>query len=395
MPDTNETLALHGGPPLRAKNNPWPQWPQHGAAERQALADVLESGEWWYGARVRQFEKEFTTFQGADHCVSCTSGTIAIEVCLQALGIRPGDEVIVPAYTFVGTATPVLRLGATPVFVDVDATWNMDPDLLEQATTERTKAIIPVHFGGLIADMDRINAFASSHGLKVIEDACHAWGSQRDGQGAGTLGDCGVFSFQASKNITAGEGGAIVTQDKDLAVQCRSIINSGRVEGEEWYLHHTAGTNARLTEFAGAFLNCQLSRMQTHTDLRTKNATRLDTALADIEGLTPQPKDERITQRAYHLYCLQFDPETFGCTRARFIEAVEAEGLPIGPGYLRPVHQQPAFDGVSDVTCPNAENLCNTSALWLRHTILLGSDADMDDIIAIIKKIKALVAELR
>lgn len=394
MPDTTESLALLGGQPVRAKKKAWPQWPQHGKAEREALIDVLESGQWWYGKRVRQFEQEFAAFQGADHCVSCVSGTIAIEVCLQALGVGPGDEVIVPAYTFVGTATPVLRLGATPVFVDVDATWNMDPDALEQAVTPRTKAIIPVHFGGLIADMDRINAFAEAHGLKVIEDASHAWGSQLEGRGTGTLGDCGVFSFQASKNMTAGEGGAIVTQDKELAVQCRSIVNSGRVEGEEWYLHHTAGTNARLTEFAGAFLHCQLSRMPGHTALRAKNAARLDAALSAIEGLTPQPNNERMTQRAYHLYCLRIDPEQFGCTRERFIEAVEAEGLPISPGYPRPVNEQPAFDSVSGVACPVAEDLCRRSALWLRHTILLGSDADMDDIVAILTKVKRHAAEL-
>lgn len=394
MPDTNETLALLGGQPLRAKNTNWPQWPQHGAAERQALTDVLESGQWWYGARVRQFESEFAEFQGADHCVSCSSGTIAIEICLQALGIGPGDEVIVPAYTFVGTATPVLRLGATPIFVDVDDTWNIDPNALEQATTERTKAIIPVHFGGFIADMDRINAFAETNDLDVIEDACHAWGSEWNGHGAGTLGICGVFSFQASKNMTAGEGGAIVTQEKDLAVRCRSIVNSGRVEGEEWYLHHTAGTNARLTEFAGALLNCQLSRMRAQTELRAKNAARLDVAISAIEGLTPQPNDQRLTRRAYHLYCLQFDPDAFGCSRARFIEAVEAEGLPIGPGYLRPVHKQPAFEGVPETTCPIAEDLCQRSATWLRHTVLLGSDADMDDVIGILTKVKANATQL-
>jgi dTDP-4-amino-4,6-dideoxygalactose transaminase len=221
-------LAIHGGSPVRGPEKSWPSWPVFDDTERKALSEVFEAGEWWYGKRVAQFEQEYAEFQDAKYCITCTSGTTAGEICLQAIGIKPGDEVIVPPYTFYATASMVGRMGGTPVFVDVDDSWCMNPDLIEGAITPKTKAIMPVHFGGRVADMDRINALADKHGLVVIEDACHSWGSKWRGKGTGALGKCGIFSFQASKNINAAEGGAILTDDEDIANMCRSITNCGR-----------------------------------------------------------------------------------------------------------------------------------------------------------------------
>jgi dTDP-4-amino-4,6-dideoxygalactose transaminase len=391
-------LAIHGGAPVRGPESHWPSWPIFGDPERRALNAVLESGKWWYGEQVAAFEAAYAAFQGAGYCVSCTSGTTAIEIALEALGVGADDEVIVPPYTFIATASAVARVGATPVFVDVDASWCMDPERIHDAITPRTKVVMPVHFGGRCCDMDRINAVARMNGLTVIEDACHSWGARWRDQGAGTLGLAGVFSFQMSKNITAGEGGAIVTNDEDFAETCRSLTNCGRSKGGRWYAHSRAGTNARLTEFQGALLHAQLSRLEVQTELRERNAALLNDALGRIEGLIPQPGDERITRRSYHLYCLRIDPGRFGCSRSVFVAAAEAEGLPVGEGYAVPLYEQPVFrDGDAPCVqhpCPVAEDLCYRSGMWIPHQILLGSEADMRDIIAIAQKLKARAGEL-
>lgn len=394
MPSRTTSLAIHGGTPVRGPHKKWPAWPIFDDAERKAVSQVLDSGKWWYGERVAQFEQEFAAFQDAGHCVTCTSGTTALEVCLEALKIGIGDEVIVPPYTFIATVSAVVRVGAHPVFVDVDESWCLNPDLIEAAVTPRTKAVMPVHFGGRIADMDRINAIAEQHNLAVIEDACHSWGAKWKGKGSGALGRCGVFSFQMSKNITSGEGGAIVTDEETLADRCRSITNCGRAKGSEWYGHALFGTNARLTEFQAAILSAQLSRLEAQTRLRERNGAFLNQTLAQIEGLVPQPGDSRITRRAYHLYCLRVDPERFGCTRDLLVRAAQAEGLPLSTGYGCPLYRQPAFAQLKtgpDYTkcrCPMAEDLCETSGMWLTHPHLLGTEEDMADITRILYKIK-------
>lgn len=223
---------------------------------------MLESGRWWFGERVQQFETQFAAFQGARHAVTCTNGTTAIEMGLKALGILEGDEVIVPAYTFIATAGAVVTIGAIPVFADIEPnSLCIAPTDLERKITPRTHAVIPVHVGGALADMERINAIARSHGLRVLEDAAHAWGTQWRGRGAGTLGECGTFSFQVSKNITAGEGGILVTDDEALADLCRSYTHCGRRKGSAWYDHDHLGSNLRLTEFQAAILLAQLTRL--------------------------------------------------------------------------------------------------------------------------------------
>lgn len=395
------TLALNGGTPIRPPHKPWPAWPVVDDSDRKAVDDVVASGKWWYGEQVARFEQEFGQFQGVPHVVSCTSGTTALEVAIDALGVGHGDEVLVPPYTFVATASAVLRMGATPVFVDVDGTWCMDPAKVEAAITPRTKLIIPVHFGSCVAAMNDINAIAAKHGIPVLEDACHSWGSQWEGRGTGTLGIGGVFSFQMSKNLTAGEGGAIVTNDAAFAEVCRSITNCGRTEGAAWYHHARIGTNARLTELQAVLLRTQLARLAPQTATREQNATFLTDYLREVPGIVPQPGRPQMTRRAYHLYALRIQPDTFGCSRQRFVEACQAEGLPISAGYPLPLYAQPLFQNLqghvdySKVACPVAEDLCHQSGCWLLQNILLGSRDDMEDIVNIIRKVHENTAALQ
>lgn len=399
--DTSAKLAIHGGTPVRGAERTWPSWPVFDDAERRALNEVLESGKWWFGNRVTQFEKDYAAFQDARHCVTCSTGTTAAEICFQVMGIGPGDEVIVPPYTFVATASSVLRVGATPIFADVDDSWCLSPEAVEAAITPRTRAIVPVHFGGRVADMDRLNAIAGKHGLFVMEDACHSWGSKWKGKGTGALGKAGVFSFQNSKNITAAEGGAILSDDEAFADACRAVTNCGRLKDSLWYEHALLGTNARITEFAAALLSAQLTRLEAQTLLRERNAGILNDALRGMEGITLQRGDPRITRRAYHLYCVQIDPETFGCSRDSFEKAAEAEGLSIGAGYEIPLYKQPVMAKFADRhdyskdCCPVAEDLCYRRGMWFVHQVLLGTEDDMRDIVNIFEKLKAHAAELR
>ncbi len=397
---SSDNLAILGGQPVRPAEKKWQSWPVFDEREREALLEVLESGKWFYGEKVKQFEEEYARFQGANYCVSCNSGTSALEICLQAIGIKPGDEVIVPPYTFMATASAVARMGGIPVFVDVDDTWCLDPDLIEAAITPNTKAIIPVHFGGRFCDMDKINEIAYKHNLLVIEDACHAWGGEWVGKGAGTLGLCGVFSFQMSKNITAGEGGTIVSNDERFADLCRSISNCGRAKSGPWYYHERIGTNVRMTEFTANILLAQLSRASQQLLTREVNGTYLTNALKEIPGIYPQPISNRITRRSYHLLCIQLKREEFGCSREQFIKAAQAEGLPITAGYPYPLYKQPAFQNAtfydySKTCCPVAEDLCYNSGTWISHNILLGKENDMEDIVKIIKKVQANAPKLK
>jgi len=214
-------LAINGGKPVTKKDFPF--WPIFGEEERKILLGVFESGKWWYGEKVKEFEEKFATFQDAKYGVTCTNGTVALEASLIACGVGAGDEVIVPPYTFVATATAVLKVNAIPVFADIDIeTANIDLRDVKRKITPKTKAIIPVHFAGLPCDMDLLGDIAGRHNLRIIEDACHSWGSKWKEKGTGALGDCGAFSFQMSKNITSGEGGIVLTDNEELADAIRS-----------------------------------------------------------------------------------------------------------------------------------------------------------------------------
>jgi dTDP-4-amino-4,6-dideoxygalactose transaminase len=398
-------LAINGSSPTCT--DAWPTWPIWDDAERRGLLDVLESGRWWYGERVKQFERDYATFQDAKYGVTCSSGTTALETLLEAAGIGPGDEVIVPPYTFIATASAVLRVGAIPVFADIEPdTWSMDPDDAVRKITPRTKAIMPVHFGGRIVDMDRFLAIGREHGVTILEDACHSWGGKWNGKGTGALGRGGIFSFQVSKNIASAEGGIILTDDEALADRCRSITNCGRTIGGAWYDHENLGSNLRLTEFQAAILLAQLSRLEEHTLKRQANAAYLAERLAGVPGIGVAREDARITRRAWHLFLLRIDEQALGVSRDHFLRALEAEGVPCSGGYARPAYKMGVFQNLKrmranpdialdyeSVVCPNAERAC-AQTVWLTHTLLLAERDAVGRIADAIEKVAAHAAEI-
>ena len=383
-------LAIHGGDPVRAA--PWPGWPQWDENERARLLAVLERGEWGGSdAAVDEFERAFAARHAARFCVTTVNGTTTLETALRALCIGPGDEVIVPPYTFVATAAAVRTVGATPVFADVELeTWNLSMPAVEAAISARTKAIIPVHFGGLPVDFDSLLPLAERFGLAVIEDAAHAHGSSWNGQPVGALGAAGSFSFQASKNLTAGEGGALLTNDADLAEQLWSIANCGRRRDGEDYEHPNLGTNLRLSGWQAAVLSAGLTRLDDQLQRRMINARRLRGFLAEIDGLTPQRWDPRADAHAHHLFLMRYDAERFGgLSRQKFITALRAENIPASSLYAYPLYRQPPlFEPFSRVTpCPNSEMLCEQT-ISLSQNLLLAEPDEMDDIATAILKVR-------
>jgi dTDP-4-amino-4,6-dideoxygalactose transaminase len=390
-----QPLALLGGTPVRVK--PFTAWPVFGAAEEQRLVRTLRGGQWGRlsGNEVVEFEKRFAETHGCKHGIAVVNGTVSLRIALLAAGIRAEDEVIVPPYTFLSTASAVIEANAVPVFADIDLeTFNLDPNAVEAAITPRTKAIIPVHFAGQIADMGAITAIAKKHKLAVIEDAAHAHGASDRNRPAGSIGDVGSFSFQSSKNMTAGEGGIITTNDDALADACRSIHNCGRVEGGIWYEHHVISGNYRLGEFQGAILNAQLDRLASQTETRDSNGQYLTAKLGQVPGLHAQKRPASCTRHSYHLFMLRFDAAAFGAPRDAVINALRAEGIPCSPGYGFPLHRQPLFRNkafgpflqnasarldYSKTNCPNGDRICSES-IWLEQGIFLGPRSDMDDI---------------
>lgn len=409
-------LAIKGGKALRTK--PFSDWPVWDDREEKALLEVLHSGKWWYGEKVKEFENKFAAFQNAKFGITCANGTVALEISLLAAGIGAGDEVILPPYTFIATASSVLKVNAIPIFVDVESdTFNIDPGKIEEAITEKTRGIIPVHFFGYPADMDRILEIAKKHKLKVIEDAAHGWGTKWRGKGVGAWGLSGCFSFQYSKNITSSEGGIILTDDYEIAALCRSYSNVGRGQDKPWYEHYLLGSNHRMTEFQAALLVAQLTRLPEQNRIRQRNASFLDKELSKISGIKLPREEPRITQRAYHGYNFRYIASEFGnnLPRGKFLKALEAEGIPALSGYPHPLYKNPLFlrkgtgprfcpiscpyygkeIDYSKVCCPAAEKLCNEEAVWFSHTMLLGNSDDMTDIVEAIKKIQANLEELQ
>lgn len=404
-------LALFGGP--QGKTKPFPPWPVFDERERKAVNDVLESRKWWRepGTRTLEFEREFAAAHGAKHGIAITNGTHAIEVVMAALGITSGDEVIVPDSTFVATASAVLFVGAMPVMVDITGdTYCIDPAKVEAAITPRTKAIIAVHMGGHPADLDRLAEIAAANKLILVEDCAHAHGSEWKGTRVGNFGIAGTFSFQQSKLMTAGEGGVIITNDDDFELKARSAHDCGRLPGEWFYAHFSYGSNYRLSEWQGAILSAQLTRLDEQTALRHKNARLLDAMLADVPGITPQALDERCTRNGHYAYIFHYDKNEFaGGSTERFIEAMKAEGVGHQAAYP-PVHELAMFQNGA-----YRQRLCDEQATeqhallkadfpettkaawecyWIPQTNLLGDAADMEEIVAVIKKIQASAGEL-
>ena len=401
---TTATPAWLGGAP--ACDFEWPRWPQFDHDEEGRLLQVLRSGKWWYGDEVRAFEEEFAAFQGAPFAVSCTNGTTALEMALRAIGVVEGDEVIVPPYTFIATASAVINVGAIPIFADIDPeTLCLDPQQVARHVTARTRALVPVHVAGRMADMDALNDLAQQHNLEIIEDAAHAWGSQRDGRGAGCWSRAGTFSFQETKNITAGEGGILVTEDESLADLCRSFTHCGRAKGSAWYDHDMLGSNLRMTEFQAAILRAQTARLPAQVARREQNAAHIRDGLSSIAGLQFQANDDRMDRRSFHMQMLRVDAENFGMPRDRLLAALNREGVPVSAGWYRPLYQNPLFlnahvgpvHGITaplagkdvcytDVSCPVCEAVC-ADALWIPQYVLLADTSRIEQLVAAFRRV--------
>jgi len=392
-------LALTGGKPVRTKG--WPAWPVYGRDELRAVRKVIESRAWGGGVagsppEEAEFQRRFAEYLGCKYCTTVANGTAALQVALLAAGIGEGDEVIVPAISWLATASAVLMVGAKPVFVDVRPdTVCLDPDGIEEAITPRTKAIIPVHNYGTSPDMDEIIRIARRHKLLVIEDCARAHGFRWRNKAAGTIGHMGCFSFQQGKFMTSGEGGAITTNNKRLFERARSIKDCGRIwAGDRYSRGVTNWFNLRLSNIQCAILLCQLERLEGQLERRMRNARYLIRQLEGVEGIEPIRPDPRLTKWQPWPFAFRVDPQAFGGVPVDLIRrALSAEGIPCGgidgPLYktLRPA-PKPAR------RCPVAERLVD-EVISLPQNLFLGTKRDMDDIVEAILKIQRNADELR
>ena len=398
-----QNLAINGGPKTIEKDFEWPVFDD---TDVNAVAEIVRSGKWGNpdcGDVVETFEKEFASFCGAKYALTCVNGSVALRLALIACGVKPGDEVIVTPYTFIATASIVLEANCVPVFVDIDPdTYNINPALIEKFITARTKAIIPVHFAGQACSMDSIMGIAKKYNLRVIEDACHGHGAEYKGKKLGSIGDAGCFSFQSSKNLTSGEGGMIITNDESLYDMMNSLRNVGRVKGGQWYEHHFAGCNYRITQMQAILLSNQLKRLAEQTDRRHENGTYLNSLLEKIDGIKPLTRGLGETKHSYHIYIFNNDKSKFNnLSKVDFSRMLAAEGVPCFMGYPEPLYKQPLFQqknfmcyaipeevDYSDVFCPETEKACHEEAVWIFQNTMLGTKEDMDKFAEAILKIQ-------
>jgi len=350
------TLALRGGKKVRGK--PFPPHPIITEGEMRAVAEVLNSGKlstfiaqpgefFLGGQKIRQFERDFASYHGVRYAVAFNSATSALHAAVVACEVKAGEEVIVPPYTFTSTATCALMHNAIPVFVDVNPDiFCMDHAEIEQAITPRTRAIIPVHLFGNVADMDEIMAVAEKHGLKVIEDCAQAPGAIYKGRLVGTIGHCGIFSFQESKNIMTGEGGMLITDEEEIADIARMVRNHGEVilesQKQRTYRSDILGWGYRMTELEAALGIEQLKKLDALNNQRIALAQYLSEGLTPIQGLTP-PVVYPHVKHVYYVFALKFDEDAIGIPRDLFVKALNAEGIPFGAGYVRPLYLNPIY----------------------------------------------------
>ncbi|WP_033424560.1 DegT/DnrJ/EryC1/StrS family aminotransferase [Actinomadura flavalba] len=367
----------------------FPEWPQYDDAERTALVRALEQGQWWRmgGGEVDAFEREFAAFHGGGHALAVTNGTHALELALQVLGVGPGDEVIVPAFTFISSSQAAQRLGATAVPVDVDlGTYNLDPAAAEAAITPRTKAIMPVHMAGQIADLDALGKISERTGVPLLQDAAHAHGAEWRGRKVGELGSVAAFSFQNGKLMTAGEGGLVLFADEEGRDHGFLRHSCGRPPTDIRYLHATSGSNFRLNEFSASVLRAQLARLGSQVETRERRAALLAPLLAAVPGVVPQSRDERAT-RVPHYMAMFRVPGIGEERRNALVAELVRRGLPAFVVF-RAVYRTNGFwetgapalsvDELAERN-PNTE-LIHSEGIWLHHRTLL---ADEDAVRAI------------
>ena len=430
-------LAIQGGKPIRdSKKRPWPSWPIFNREEEKQLLSVLRSRVWSYnGPKEQEFNRRFAKFCGSRYSLLVANGTVSIQLALEALDIGFGDEVIVPGLTWQATAGAVLDVNAVPVLVDVlPDTWCLDPQAVEKAITRRTRAIIPVHLYGCIADMDAVNRIARKHQLAVIEDCAHQHGSVWKGKPVGSLGNIGSFSLQLSKVLTAGEGGILTTSDVKLFTRLDALRNCGRRPaivratgrsplpkankgagqyGSEGDLIQSG--NYRLTEFQAAVLLEQFNRLPTQVRLRDRNALHLNERLAEIPGIHPMKRDSRTDLQSYYNFAFRYDSRKFqGLPAAKFREALNAE-LGLGPGGVMPCYQPLNNCGLyrpltkkryrlsaqhwkainpARFKLPESEQAFRETSVCLHHRVLLGNQKDVGEIANAVLKIRDHLDEL-
>ena len=420
-------LAINGGEAV-LPTGPKIRWPIFDEREKRALTEVLESGRWCssgylFGdpereSKVSQFEKAFSRWVGTKYAIANNSGTSALVLALKAGGIEAGDEVIVPAVTFVASGTAVILANAVPIFVDIDPeTYQISPDATETSITNKTKAIMPVHYGGYPADMDRIMEIAKKHDLVVVEDCAEAHGSEWRGKRVGSIGDLGCFSFQMGKPLTCGEGGIVVTNDEELATKCYSYGNLGRMpieKGGGLYKHYIPAGNFRLSEFLGALLIVQLSRIDEQTEIRYRNGEYFAKELEKIEGISALKRDSRVTKRGYYFYFLRYDSSKWkSVSRDKFIAALRVEGVPCGTAHNDPMYRNVVFYknafgrtgcpikcqfygkeiDYSKFYCPETERIYRSEVVSLGKDFLMDRE-NVDLVLEAIRKIKDSVDEL-
>jgi len=400
-------LAISGGTPVRnTQTHPWPPWPIRTSDEWESkieplLREVYLSGhEGSGGAMIPRFCEQYAQYSGTNYALFMPHGTDSISAALAGAldldGFSDGGEVIVPNYTFVATASAVLERNCTVAFVDVcPDTFTIDPEAVAAAIRPETRAILPVHLGGHPANMGALQEIAQRHELKIIEDCAQAHGAEFQTKKVGSLSDVGAFSFQASKNLTSGEGGMVTTNDKDIHDRVCAFMNVGRAPGGARWEYPRLGWNYRPSEYLAAILLVRLELLEAQTDLRNKNAAYLSHALEAIPGITPPELAKWVTKHGYHLYCMKYNSEGFGGkSRQEFVNALSAEGIPCSIGYRSPLSEEPGMAHVAEkyphlirtLPCPNAELVCEQS-VWLFQNLLLGSDSDMGQVVDAIIKI--------
>ncbi|UCC51446.1 MAG: DegT/DnrJ/EryC1/StrS family aminotransferase [Anaerolineaceae bacterium] len=403
------TLAILGGEPVRTE--PYPEWPVHDERDVEAVTRVVKSGNWggypYPGPETKAFLQEFMDMQGGEYAVACANGTVTMEVALRASDIGWGDEVIVPAYTFQATAAAPMAAGCIPVIVDVDPdSFCMDPQAVEAAITERTKAIIPVHLGAHMTDMDAIMALAEKYELVVVEDCAHAHGAKWNGKGAGTIGHFGSFSLQSSKTLTSGEGGVLICKTAELAQKAASVINCGRSHaaggGPETGDDFSMGANYRMSELQSSLARVGVERFPEQAKQREEMAAYMDEALSEIPGVRVLPRNPRHTTRSFYRYIFAIDPEVYGFNHKVVCGALDQEGIECWIGYEAMHHYElfqpqlsklpvpvvyPERFNFVEMDLPVAERACQEEAVWLDEAIFRSGQQGVDDAVAAMKKI--------
>ncbi len=406
-----DKLAVLGGDPIRREK--YPTWPVFDERDIETVTRTVKSGRWggfpYPGPNTAEFAVKFAEMQGGGYAVPMLNGTITMEVALRTVGIGWGDEVIVPAYTFQATAYAPMVAGALPVLVDIDPdTYCIDPNKVEEAITEKTKAIIVVHIAAQMADMDAIMEIAKNHKLLVIEDSAHAHGAKWRGMGAGTIGDFGSFSLQSAKSLTTGEGGVLLCKDPEMAQRASSIIDCGRPKDPEG-LEYTMGVNYRWSELHAALGLVALERFPDQLKERESMADYLEESLSEVPGIKMLKRDLRLTRRSLYRYIIKIDPEFFGCNNETFCQALAAEGIPVDTGYP-PMNQYELFQpGLSKLPVPSAfpeyfdfesmsfpvaEGARWKESVWMGESIFRSGKQGVDDLIAALNKLVKHRADL-